>query len=79
MISFELFNVIVTNYGKWYKSGKTNSHRRYGFCISFVISILWAVYFAGSEQYWLAGNSIITLAVAVRGFVNNPKGVKNAI
>ena len=72
-MSFELFNVILTNITKWYKSGKTDSSRKFGFCLSAMVSILWIMYFCGCEQYWLAGNSTITIVLAMRGVYNNRK------
>lgn len=68
---FELLNVILTNYSKWYKSAKTNGHRRYGFSISFLVSILWIAYFFKHRQYYLSINSALTLLLAVRGYINN--------
>ena len=70
---FELFNVVLTNIGKWYKSGKTDSSRKFGFCISVIVSISWIIYFFMSEQYWLTGNSVITIVLAMRGIYNNRK------
>ena len=68
---FELFNVVITNIAKWFKSGKSNKHRRFGFCLTLLSSVLWVVYFVGHEQYYLASNSIITIALASRGIKNN--------
>ncbi len=73
---FELINVVITNFAKWYKSGKTNKHRRYGFCMSLVVSLLWIIYFYIHAQYWLVLNCFITLLIAVRGVYNNKKGVE---
>lgn len=73
---FELFNVIITNISKWYTSGKTNNHRKLGFFISVIVSALWVTYFFNSKQYWLSGNSAVTILLSARGVYNNWKTAK---
>ena len=70
---FELIGVIITNIAKWFKSADNNKHRRLGFGISAIASVLWIVYFIMSNQYYLAGNSVVTICIIIRGIVNNPK------
>ena len=68
---FEMFNVIISWIAKWYKTGSSNKHRRIGFCITILLSILWGMYFIQTKQYWLTTNTVVGLLASIRGIINN--------
>lgn len=68
---FEFINVMISWLTKWYKTADNNKHRRLGFCLSLLCSVLWCIYFYMHEQYWIALNAFVNLSFACRGIKNN--------